>query len=255
MPSPGSAPPGPSGTPGPPPEPARPPGERAAARTGLVLAALSAVLLWLVAASWSPLLSFDRSVANALHRRAVREPDLVHANRILTDWVWDPWTMRALIAVAVLWLWWRRERLLSLYIAAAVVLGTVIQQSLKAAVGRERPRWPDPVDSAHYAAFPSGHAMVAAVVCVLLLWLLRRHGVRGRAWTAAVTAAAVSVLGVGLTRLYLGVHWPSDVLGGWLMGTGWALLAVAAFPWVERRVRSRNGRPSSALDHGDGPAD
>ncbi|MGV9315735.1 phosphatase PAP2 family protein [Streptomyces sp. NPDC003691] len=251
MPSPGSAPPGPSGSsgtsappPGPPPRPGGP-GERAAARTGLVLAVLSAVLLWLVAAAWSPLISFDRSVADALHRRAVREPDLVQVNRILTDWVWDPWTMRALIAIAVIWLWWRRERLLALYTAVTVALAAVVQQSLKAAVGRERPRWPDPVDSANYAAFPSGHAMVAAVVCVLLLWLLRRHGVRGRAWTAAVTVAAVSVAGVGLTRLYLGVHWPSDVLGGWLMGTGWALLAVAAFPRVEARLRGRNSGPSA----------
>ncbi|AZK92844.1 phosphatase PAP2 family protein [Streptomyces sp. SID5473] len=259
MPFPGSAPPGPSGSSGTsvPPGPARPPagpGERAAGRTGLVLAVLSAVLLWLVAAAWSPLLSFDRSVARALHRRAVREPDLVQVNRILTDWVWDPWTMRLLIAAAVLWLWFRRERLLSVYTTAAVLLAWAIQQSLKAGVGRKRPQWPDPVDSAHFAAFPSGHAMVAAVVCVLLLWLLRRHGLRGRAWAAAVTAAAVSVVGVGLTRLYLGVHWPTDVLAGWLMGTGWALLAVAAYPWVEERVRSRTPGSSNAVGGGAGPA-
>ncbi|MEU9605499.1 phosphatase PAP2 family protein [Streptomyces sp. NPDC048057] len=201
-----------------------------------MLALLSGVLLWLVAVAWSPLMSFDRSIARALHRRAVTEPDLVRANRILSDWVWDPWTMRILIAVAVLWLWWRREWLLGLWVAGTVALGSVIQQSLKAAVGRERPQWPDPVDSAHYAAFPSGHAMVATVVCGLLLWLLWRHGLRGAWWFVCVTVAVVSVLGVGATRLYLGVHWPTDVLGGWLLGAGWVALSIAGYARMERRA-------------------
>lgn len=236
MSSPGTAPPGP----GPsvlsrPPEPPRFGGT---ARAGLVLLALSALVLWPVAAAWSPLIDFDRSVAESLHRRAVTEPGLVHANRILTDWVWDPWTMRLLTAVVVAWLCWRRAWPVALWLAATVGLGTVLQQSVKAAVDRDRPVWPDPVDSAHYASYPSGHAMTAAVVLVVLAWLLRRYGTRGRAWAVVVAVVAVSVVGVGLTRLYLGVHWPSDVLGGWLMGVGWALLATAALPWIERRLGS-----------------
>ncbi|MGW6458852.1 phosphatase PAP2 family protein [Streptomyces sp. NPDC055078] len=197
-------------------------------RTAAVLAALSVVVLVLVAVSWSPLDSFDRSVADRLHSWAVDEPGLVHANRILTDWVWDPWTMRALIAVAFGLLWWRGERLLAVWIAATSALGTFVQQGVKAALGRERPQWPDPVDSAHYASFPSGHALTAVVCLGLLLWLLRRHGVGGRLWAWSVAVAAVSVVGVGLTRLYLGVHWPSDVIGGWLMGACWVALSIAA---------------------------
>lgn len=107
------------------------------------------MLLILVTVGWSPLMSVDRTVADALHRRAVTEPGLVHANRILTDWVWDPWTMRALIAVAVVGLWWRGARLLAGWVAATSLLATLLQQGLKAVVGRERrggrTRWTPPI--------------------------------------------------------------------------------------------------------------
>jgi membrane-associated phospholipid phosphatase len=97
---------------------------------------------------------------------------------------------------------------------------------MKAAVDRPRPVWPDPVDSAHYAAFPSGHAMTATVVCGLLLWLLHHHGAGRALWRTAVTVAAVSVTGVGVTRVWLGVHWASDVVAGWLLGGLVVVLAV-----------------------------
>lgn len=206
-------------------------------RTGAACAALFLALLALVAARWSPLMSLDRTVADALHRRAVTEPGLVHVNRVLTDWLWDPWTMRALIAVAVVALWWRGARSLAVWVAAASVLSSLLQQGIKAAVDRERPQWPDPVDSAHYAAFPSGHAMTATVSCGLLLWLLHRHGAGPRMWRTALAAAWVSVLGVGITRLYLGVHWPSDVLGGWLLGAALVAFTVAGFERYEARDR------------------
>ncbi|TXS49665.1 phosphatase PAP2 family protein [Streptomyces sp. OR43] len=196
---------------------------------GAVCGALALVLLILVAVRWSPLTRLDRVIAEALHRRAVTEPGLVHLNRILTDWLWDPWTMRALIAVAVVVLWQRGARVLAVWVAVTTLVSSLLQQGMKAAVGRERPRWPDPVDSAHYASFPSGHAMTAMVTCGLLLWLLHRSGCRPWIRRAALAAAGVSVLGVGLTRLYLGVHWPSDVLGGWLLGAALTAFAAAGY--------------------------
>lgn len=208
---------------------------------GVVCGALALVLLVLVAVRWSPLVRLDRDIAEALHRRAVTEPGLVHVNRVLTDWLWDPWTMRALIAVAAVLLWRRGARLLAAWVAATTLVSSLLQQGVKAAVGRERPRWPDPVDSAHYAAFPSGHAMTAMVSCGLLLWLLHRSGARRRVRRAALAAAVVSVLGVGLTRLYLGVHWPSDVMGGWLLGAALTAFATAGYDRYASRHRSDGG--------------
>ncbi|MEV5729209.1 phosphatase PAP2 family protein [Streptomyces pharetrae] len=200
-----------------------------AVRAGTVLALCSVLLLALVAAEWKPLLSFDGDVSRTTHRWAVDEPGLTRACRILTDWVWDPNTMRILCGVVVVWLVWRaRARWTALWLVATVALGTALQQAMKVAVGRDRPVWPDPVDSAHYAAFPSGHAMSATLVCGLLLWLLHRRGAGRALWRTAVTVAVVSVVGVGLTRVWLGVHWPTDVLGGWLLGAAVAALAVAA---------------------------
>ncbi|WP_329113615.1 phosphatase PAP2 family protein [Streptomyces sp. NBC_01465] len=209
--------------------PTAPPPRTDRLRTGTVYAALFALLLVLVAAEWSPLMRFDRWLATALHRRAVADPGFTHVNRVLSDWVWDPTTVRAMLSLAVLWLCLRREWRLALWVGVTGAVGTLLQQGLKAAVGRARPQWPDPVDSADYASFPSGHAMTATVGLGLLLWLLRRCGPSAGLWWAAVAVAAVSVAGVGLTRLYLGVHWASDVLGGWLLGAALVAFSVSAY--------------------------
>jgi undecaprenyl-diphosphatase len=203
----------------------------------VTLAVSSAVLLLLVALTWDPLMALDGDIARTTHRWAVDEPGTTHAFRILTDWVWDPLTMRLVCAAAVLWLVWRHSAWwLALWLTATCALGTLLQQALKAAVGRERPVWPDPVDSAHYAAFPSGHALTATVVCGLLLWLLRLYGAGQLLWRAAVVLATVSVVGVGLTRIWLGVHWASDVVGGWLLGALMVALAVASYErWGQGR--------------------
>ncbi|MFD9290637.1 phosphatase PAP2 family protein [Streptomyces sp. NPDC060030] len=215
--------------------------------TGLVCSSLSLVLLVLVAVRWSALMSLDTTVAESLHRDAVTEPGLVHVNRVLTDWVWDPWTMRVLTAVVVIALWWRGSRLLAGWVAATSLLATLVQQGLKAAVGRERPRWLDPVDSAHYAAFPSGHVMTAVVTCGLLMWLLRLHGAQQALWWGALVLAVISVAGVAFTRVYLGVHWLSDVVGGVLLGGAVVALSAAVYARYTRRTRWPAGTGESPL--------
>ncbi|GGY37886.1 phosphatase PAP2 family protein [Streptomyces djakartensis] len=214
------------------------PEPRTAARSAGALALCSALLLTLVAARWSPLMSADGDVSATAHRWAVEESAITRACRILTDWVWDPWTMRLVCAVVVVWLVVRlAARWTAAWLALAVTLGSLLQQGLKTAVDRPRPVWPDPVDSAHYAAFPSGHAMTATVVCGLLLWLLHRHGVGRAVWRTALAVSVVSVTGVGLTRVWLGVHWPSDVVGGWLLGA--LVVALAVWTYEHRQPRTR----------------
>lgn len=192
-----------------------------------VLAALAAVLIALVAAGWQPLLDLDESVARELHSFALAHPGWTRSARILTDWVWDPWTLRALLTAAVLWLWWRAERGPALRLAVAGLSGAALQQLLKAVLDRDRPVWARPVDSAHYSAMPSGHVTTAALTFGLLLWLLRYLRVPALWWRAAVAVAALSVAGVALTRVYLGVHWLTDVVVGALLGAAIAACAGA----------------------------
>ncbi|MER5928653.1 phosphatase PAP2 family protein [Streptomyces sp. NPDC002054] len=222
------------------------------AAAGWCAAVAAAVLTLLVALEWRPLVRYDGRIAVAWHAQAVAHPGLVSASRVLTDWVWDPWTMRAVLLTACCWLWWRGERALAVRFLLAMVVAAVVQQGVKLLVARERPVWPDPVDSADYAAYPSGHALTATMVCGLLLWLVpRARADGGGAWVvwAAGAAAVLSVLGVGFTRIFLGVHWASDVLGGWLLGAAIAALALSGQAGTART----GARRSPASPSTDGP--
>ncbi|MBV9022810.1 MAG: phosphatase PAP2 family protein [Streptomycetaceae bacterium] len=183
------------------------------------------------------LLSLDRRTDTALHAFALAHPAVTRLCLVLTDWVWGPTPMRLLtLAVAGLLLWrghWRR----AVWALFACAAGWALETGVKAAVGRARPHWPHPVDTATAASFPSGHALAAATACVTLLWLTRLYGVRRWWWTVLVAIGVLSITGAGFTRLYLGVHWPSDVFAGWLLGGAVATASAAVtVPWkpVER---------------------
>jgi undecaprenyl-diphosphatase len=108
-----------------------------------------------------------------------------------------------------------------------------LQEGLKQLVARPRPDlWPRLVEVGPYS-FPSGHALASATFFPLLAWdLTRASGLRAR-WLA-VSAAALLSVSIGLGRLYLGVHWPSDVVVGWGIGSLQCLAAA-------RKLRLREG--------------
>lgn len=210
---------------------------RACLRWAVTLGAAAAVLLVLVETGWSPLRSADQSVADHLHSSAVAHPGWTHTNRVLTDWVWDPITMRILALAVIVFLALRRAPRLALWIAATSAVGLGVQAGTKWATARARPDYPDAVDSAHGWAFPSGHVMTATITFGLLVTLFVLLGAGGGRWGAVVSTvvwavAVVSVAGVGFTRVFLGVHWCTDVLAGWLLGG--AVLAACSglfLPW------------------------
>jgi membrane-associated phospholipid phosphatase len=198
---------------------------------------LALLLIVLVSVDWQPLLDLDGRISRVLHGSALAHPGWTGTAQVFTDWVWDTVTTRALVAVAVVLLWRRRERPLAFLVAVTMLLGVLVQQGLKTLVGRERPQWEEPVDSAHYAAMPSGHAMTAALACGLLTWLAWTHLHRRALRWAVAAAALVSVAGVSLTRLYLGVHWFTDVLAGAALGI--AMAALAAGSWQALRAAGK----------------
>lgn len=107
---------------------------------------------------------------------------------------------------------------------AAVVAGSVATSLLKSGYNRPRPELVEYGAWVHNASFPSGHSMMSAVVYLTLGMLLAR--IQRRRWVRVFivgVAVLITVL-VGISRVYLGVHWPTDVLGGWALGAAWAVL-------------------------------
>ncbi|MFC5180656.1 phosphatase PAP2 family protein [Actinomadura harenae] len=130
-----------------------------------------------------------------------------------TGWVWRVWG--ALAALVLL------------------VVVQLVRSGLMSWVGRPRPPMRDWVGHPSGMSFPSGHTTTSAMAALLLI-VAALSVLRGAARAVVVTVAAVWAVLVGLTRIYLGVHWPTDVLGGWLL-----VAAIGCFVGVLSRRRTK----------------
>ncbi len=128
----------------------------------------------------------------------------------------------------------------ALFILLSVIGGTIISNGLKALFDRPRPDLTGAVE-VFTASFPSGHATVSAVVYLTIGAILARREQR-TTLRAFYLGFAVLLTGlIGLSRIYLGVHYPTDVLAGWSIGSAWALVCLAA-ALALRLGRAANGR-------------
>lgn len=116
--------------------------------------------------------------------------------------------------------------------------GTVITQGLKALFERARPDLVPHIVEVQTLSFPSGHSTLSAVVYLTLGALLAAVQPRRRDKAYILACAVTLTLLVGVTRVYLGVHWPTDVLGGWCVGSAWALLCWGIADALNRRART-----------------
>jgi undecaprenyl-diphosphatase len=138
------------------------------------------------------------------------------------------------VAVAA-WLALRRLWGATWLLLASVGGGIVVSTLLKLAFERARPDLVPHGSHVSSASFPSGHSMMAAVVYLTLGVLLARVEPRRRTKAYVLSVAVILTLLVGVSRVYLGVHWPTDVLAGWSIGAGWALLCWLVARWLQRR--------------------
>jgi len=138
-----------------------------------------------------------------------------------------------------------RERVLIALVLVSGIGAMLLAWGLKAAFARARPDLvPHLTDDWAYASFPSGHAMASAAVYLSLGLLVARTRTRRIEKTYLVACAMLLALLVGSTRVYLGVHYPTDVLAGWLGGIAWALACGIAAEWIDRRRRGRGAQES-----------
>lgn len=138
----------------------------------------------------------------------------------------------------------RRLPLLWLMLAASV-LGSVLNLALKAIIGRDRPDHALHLVEVSHASFPSGHAMLSTTVYLVLGAVVAATRTRRRE-RAYILAAALLIAGiVGLTRVYLGVHYATDVLAGWSLGLCWAVLCLIVAYKLTRRRRALASKQST----------
>ena len=191
-----------------------------------------------------PLIRLDTSAARHLHDWARRSDGLVRQLKILTFFGTPVWFF-VIVTPAVLWVWRRGHTRLAVFLVVTTLGGGLLDTVVKEVVGRPRPSLVEPVATAHGKSFPSGHAMSSTIAygALLLVFL----PVIGRRYRPVVVGGAVLlVAAIGFSRLALGVHYISDVLGGYVLGLAWLAASVAAFStW-----RVERGRPAVEISEG-----
>ena len=112
----------------------------------------------------------------------------------------------------------------ALLVVGAVGSGTLLSETLKFGFARPRPDLMAHLAEVQSASFPSGHAMISAIAYLTLGVLLTRAHKQRRTKIIIMSYAILLTLMIGLSRIYLGVHWPTDVLAGWALGAAWSSL-------------------------------
>ncbi len=144
-------------------------------------------------------------------------------------------TLVTLSAVGYLLL--ERKRRTALFVFVAVSGGQLLSTALKIGFHRPRPELVPHETYVYTSSFPSGHSMMAAVTYLTLAALLAHVHRRRRVKTYFMILAILLTLAIGVSRVYLGVHWPTDVAAGWTAGALWALLCWLIGLWLQRRGR------------------
>jgi undecaprenyl-diphosphatase len=133
------------------------------------------------------------------------------------------------------YLWLSQRHRLAIFVALSIPAGSLLNGLLKGFFERPRPNIVPHATEAALSSFPSGHAMMSAVVFLTLGALLSLSTDDSRIKIYILCWSVFLTLLVGISRLYLGVHWPTDIIAGWIAGAVWALLCLLTGNWILRR--------------------
>jgi undecaprenyl-diphosphatase len=177
-----------------------------------------------LAAVWLAMLltggsSIDRTLYEALY--AGHRPILLAIARAFTM-LGEPTLLIAAGVLLALWLWWGGRGRLAAALIVVITTGRGLSEAQKYWIARARPDLDPHLVVVKTSSFPSGHAASSMIFYLSLALAFTAHG-RSR---FAATAAVLLSLMIGTSRVMLGVHWPSDVIGGWAFGMLWVLLTL-----------------------------
>ena len=186
------------------------------------------------------LVRFDQAVAIGLHRSAIP----AYTGFFLVVTAMGSVEVLALLGLIVTVIYGLRRRWLHVGTwLAAVAGGAVLNQLLKELFARPRPSFADPLLSETSYSFPSGHAMLSLVVYGVLAYFAVLALQTWRARTAVVFGAALLVVLIGVSRMYLGVHYFSDVVAGFAVGGLWLSTLITGMETIRRRREDGSIKP------------
>lgn len=142
-------------------------------------------------------------------------------------------TLMTLIVLGYLMIERRFQAVIFLLVASLGGLG--LNKALKALFGRERPDIVPHLSEVSSASYPSGHSMLSSIIYLTLGVMLARSVTSRTLKVYFVSVALALSFLIGLSRVFLGVHYPTDVVGGWAAGTGYAMVCVLAAYWLQNR--------------------
>lgn len=199
-----------------------------------IFAGLAAALLWAFGFVADEVLEGDTVAFDTTVTAFFREGDDPWGPMWLEEAMRDVTAMGSftilgfLLIVAVLYLSLSGKGRTAIFVAFAVIGGTIISTGLKMVFDRPRPDV-EAATRVFTASFPSGHATVSAVVYLTLGLLLAEAMSRRPLKIYFICLGVFMTLAVGISRIYIGVHYPTDVIAGWSLGTAWALVCWAGY--------------------------
>lgn len=183
---------------------------------------------------------FDQWLADSIHRHSTDVGTLLAK---LASGLGDPRLLLALFAVGATLLWFRRNLVLFAAWIVAFAGGTLLEAALKIIFRRDRPAWVESFATGNGFSFPSGHVMGALIAWGMFAYLLLITYPRRRWSDGVIGIGLVTLLGViGFSRIYLGVHYLSDVIAGLAAGTLWVATCVTAVEVAQGEEDRRAGQ-------------
>ena len=195
------------------------------------------------------LVHYDIVVATWIHGHI--NPTGIAASRLISE-IGSPTTMGVIAVIGGAIILWRRRMTLLVAWIAAFAGGGLLEKLLKHLVHRTRPSFTPTGPDEQSLSFPSGHTMMCTIGVSMVLYALFVPNRMANPWRGIIGGVGVAlVLAVGISRVYLGAHYPSDVLGGLIAGAGWVAICVgvrgiAKHQQILRHERRKNARTKAS---------